>query len=129
VWEWIPYSFLIDYFTNIGTLISLHSVCTSNVLWTQRTAYLERETELAEFSKGKTLLTLQKLCIAEDIPLQAPELAYKAVLINRNLVGTPDHNATPLRFKLPGVGSMRWLNIGALLKARLTDKSFARRWL
>jgi len=43
IWNLIPYSFLIDYFTNIGDIISSITVPYSNVRWCNRTIVTERK--------------------------------------------------------------------------------------
>lgn len=37
LWEWIPYSFLVDYFTNVGDVIEAACFPRSDVAWTGRT--------------------------------------------------------------------------------------------
>jgi hypothetical protein len=37
VWELIPYSFLVDYFVNIGEIVSAATLNSSSVLWTNKT--------------------------------------------------------------------------------------------
>lgn len=41
-WELTPWSFLLDYFVNIGQLIDAYSTCTAGVVWTAKTIRTEK---------------------------------------------------------------------------------------
>lgn len=48
-WELVPWSFLVDYVTNIGDIINAMTVDTSDVLWSARTVVEERRLNLVSF--------------------------------------------------------------------------------
>lgn len=49
LWEWIPYSFLVDYFTNIGDIIEAASVPASSIAWVGRSW---RNTAVRDFTRA-----------------------------------------------------------------------------
>jgi len=109
-WELLPWSFFIDYFSNIGDVISADLVSLENVVWTCSTSYQENSDS---YTSGK---------IANAV---IPNLAY---VINEvpcsfkasrtKIVRTAGSVPLPtLRFELPGRDS-QFLNIGALLQLR-----------
>jgi hypothetical protein len=116
-WELIPYSFLVDYFTNIGAIIEAISTGPIDLAWGCKIVYSSYEREL--FSLGMD---------EDDVLASAPGGwarydYYGAIagLLSRRVyhyrapadkvsVGIGD-----FRFRLPG-SNTRWLNIAALAK-------------
>lgn len=102
LWELIPWSFFVDYFTNIGDILSAGFTSTSSLAWTSRTyrgrSYLKSGASLAlnqngvaaSFDPGK--LEIEKTSVARD-------------------AGGPV--VPELRFSLPG-SNTQWVNIAAL---------------
>lgn len=110
-WELIPWSFLIDYFTDIGQVLSAWSFPRSQVGWSQQTIRYFYEVEQTKFRPS------------------SPSTIYRVfdpgILSARRtlLVRTPHYDELPLprvNLHVPGSGSLRWLNIAALYEARKT---------
>ncbi len=111
VWELIPYSFLVDYVTNIGAIIDGYSLNKSGLKWLaigeERVATTKVSGEIRirpSIVSGNQILDS---IIRPSTPL---------IRIRRYLSRAPYNYANlvpPLEFKIPGC-STQWLNIGAL---------------
>lgn len=112
VWELIPYSFLVDYFTNIGGIIQAASNPSAGVNWTVR---------------GSLTATTCKVDVEKvDIAPSGNPAATRSMLSQKPGIGGSVSGQTKVResyqgslvpglqFKVPGVSSLRWLNIAAL---------------
>lgn len=123
IWELIPYSFLVDYFSNIGQMIDGMSTQLSGVRWV--CGIVKREVEVtlnySRFNQG--LLT--GIYNTEDASFKTflTEQTYSYSGYT-NTFSRVDRSAWTIedislslgdfRFRVPGVGSTRWLNIAAL---------------
>lgn len=121
VWELLPYSFLIDYFTNVGEIVYGLSLPRSLVSWSNSTTIKETVVERwvtcnsALFSGFSTRLD----------SFSAPR-----VVLKRREVVRSSYNGSfipPLDLQMPGSGSLKWLNIAALGFSAASDRRF--RWL
>lgn len=112
VWELIPYSFLVDYFTNIGDIITCFSYNTASLRWVVRTEREELSAEAGGFRLRPNLLTQY---VIRDELFRPPTFrrSYKAV--NRQTYVGP--LVPHFEFQLPGFG-LKWLNIAALARHR-----------
>jgi hypothetical protein len=116
IWELVPWSFLIDYFTNIGDVLEAWTTCTSDVAWVNRTS---RRSSIA---------------LSEAVPdLASTRSAYwQGNSCRGNLWGNPGwvkiettrvvrsagiSDSPRISLEIPGFGR-RWINIGALIAAR-----------
>ncbi len=121
MWELIPYSFLVDYFTNIGGMINAASLNTSTVRW------------LASGQESISKVTASVL-ECEQVPAGTGQknsgftrdLGDSFERSRRKLVRSsfnPDFLVPSFQFGIPGT-STKWLNIAALAflhrKARLS---------
>lgn len=119
-WEIVPWSFLIDYFTNFGDIISAASLARSDVRWTLKTVRKEYISEL----KGKHMtLTVnatnkyQKSWLSMDRFIRRP-------MVRKHVYRTPYNGSLvpQLEFSIPG-GASRWLNMAALYTGRKNLKA------
>lgn len=113
-WEVLPWSFLIDYFTNIGDLISAYSYGTSGIKWTSRTAIQSVKQTLTDF-KPSTVI--------DHVPI-LHYVAPKCVVETMKIVRAQYTGDLMPRFELefPDLTSTKWLNIAALVTSRNVNK-------
>lgn len=98
-WEIIPYSFVVDYFTNVGKVISAFSVPSSRIAWLYRTERAETRLETGGKPKPNWMGSPgQSTIIARNVSRSVP--------VN---LGLPNFEWDPY------VGLKRALNITALL--------------
>lgn len=115
-WELLPFSFLIDYFTNIGDLITALNFNRSDLKWTMKTVLYDHYTESvdcrplwrqpesgshpsADWTSTKKVLSL-------------PHAKHRYTGVNR----TPFYGSVVPRSEvsIPGAGT-KWINMAALL--------------
>lgn len=109
VWELIPYSFLVDYFTNIGEIINGWSFQRTGLRWSNKTVVTMRRVSYQEYSASNAL------------PWKVGQFARPSFNAYRRSVSRAPYvgSFTPsLEFQIPGIGSTKWLNIAALAKMR-----------
>jgi hypothetical protein len=113
VYELIPYSFLVDYFTNIGEILEAASFCQADLKWHNMTvrrtilqtirvspnlrSELGNQSNLLKYSVSPCVSTCSEKSFSRSVPL----------------LGIPS-----LAFKLPGLG-LKALNIAALASLRV----------
>lgn len=112
VWELIPYSFVIDYFTNIGDLISAWSYGTTQIRWSVLTYRSYR----------------LKVRTYENIRMNNPSYSQLSLDTSsaastsaaaRHVVRVANPSLVPsFEFRIPGLGSTRWINLAALIAQR-----------
>lgn len=112
-WELLPYSFLIDYFTNIGEIVSAASLASSSIMWTGRTVVME-----GFYHDGSWIAKhYAPSTVTADWP---GSFKWSTKEVERSLYsGTLVPNLT---FSVPGLGK-KWVNISALLR---NSKSISR---
>lgn len=112
-WELIPFSFLVDYFTNAQEIINAACFPSASIRW------------LAKGEKRTTKATVANVRPFFNGSLNAP----REVLVEDSLTASEGCELTrtqiernryegnlipPLQFEIPGLSSKKWLNIAAL---------------
>lgn len=119
-WELVPYSFLIDYFTNIGDILTGWSHSVSELRWCNRTSRKSIITTRSRY-------TNTAICRAV-FPEITTAHGQAKVVCEVTDVSRFDYSGslTPrFEFEIPGLASKKWLNIAALIAGRDADRRFS----
>jgi hypothetical protein len=122
-WELIPYSFLVDYFTNIGKVIDGASSGIVRLAWGCRTAWQVKKTSYEavrldqDWLKGNTGPNDTSSGYASG----GGEF-HSWSIYGRSSVDAISTGLRDVQFKLPG-SNTKWLNIGALAAVRFSRPS------
>ncbi len=112
LWELMPYSFLIDYVTNIGAIIDAYSVNRSSVRWLCQG---ERRVSRVILTSSMVPDVPSGWVLRDSFVRNSTPVHREWVRVSRGTVGSwvliPS-----LEFKIPGT-STKWLNISALAAA------------
>lgn len=116
VWELIPYSWAVDYFTNIGDILYGASYGGSDVLWTaigtKKSARVDQISGLSSVqpvpTSGWHFTTLQGSMKSSEVATETAQIA-RATYTGPFVPG--------LEFRVPGL-SLKWLNLGAVFLQR-----------
>jgi hypothetical protein len=116
IWELIPYSWAIDYFTNIGDVLYGLSYGGSDVMWSSKgTKQWARRSQRAGLDSTKPVPTSGWHFVALYGNMKESEVDTEAAYITRSVFNGP---YTPgLDYKIPGL-SLKWLNLGAVFLQR-----------
>lgn len=114
-WELLPWSFLVDYFTNIGDILDAWSVRKSDISWCARSVKRLGERTLSE-------CFVSKAYIESITPVHSWIEASVTTSPFRSVAQTLERSAaTPalpsIQLEIPGFGT-KWINLSALLLAR-----------
>lgn len=109
LWEAMPYSFLIDYFSNVGDVLEAWSNQTADLAWGRKTVRRSQTNE-----SGRCRYT-GGLAVILDLSIDSG----KTIARNKTVTREPiDQSPMPaLQFELPGFGR-KWINLSALATAR-----------
>lgn len=113
VWEAIPYSFAIDYFSNIGTIIEAYSYIPGSISWVAKT--LRREVIYHQY--GVDIIVGGSFQPKSRV---ISSLGYTTLALKRVNRSTVSLNELIPQFTLrvPEAGSMSWLNLAALARLK-----------
>lgn len=114
LWELMPYSFLIDYFTNIGDVLQAWSWGRAGIAWTEYGYAVTRRYSVNSKPRPQSATYVDRGCSPGGYVLPAGYVSRSA---HGNLI--PE-----IVWKVPGMDSLRWLNIGALIAGRRSDRRF-----
>lgn len=118
LWEWIPYSFLVDYFTNIGDIIEAASIPRSDIAWMARTW---RNTAIRDFTRSTvkplTSSSYPTTGAIEILSYYPQQGTWRRKVFSRSVyLGSLVPN---FRLEIPGFRNFRkYLNIAALASLR-----------
>jgi hypothetical protein len=118
LWEWIPYSFLVDYFTNIGDIVEAASFPRSDVAWCARTI---RNTSTRD---GSRMTIVKNSSTAYPLTNHVEVLAAypSTLIIERKYVERDKYLGSfvpSFQWEIPGSKNFKkYLNIAALASLR-----------
>lgn len=109
IWELIPYSFLVDYFTNIGDVINSYAACQLDVRWMSKGTVQVSESSWNDVTLTPEVPSNQQYVVLRRTP---GSRCYKVKRsISRDVYS--GSRIPRLEFEIPGM-STKWLNIAAL---------------
>lgn len=119
-WELIPYSFLVDYFSNVGKVIDGASSGVVRLAWGCRTAWQVRKTSYEAVQLDQDWLKANTGANATSSGNASGGGEFHSWSVyGRSLVDAIATGLGDVQFKLPG-SNTKWLNIGALAAVRFS---------
>jgi hypothetical protein len=116
IWELIPYSFLVDYFTNVGDLLSCAATDLSGITWVSKAVVQKihyHELMVPSIDRCRAFVGDSFISAsASDSQLRVTGVQFTRTSLGT--IGTPSFSVT-----YPGANSpFKWLNIAALASNR-----------
>jgi hypothetical protein len=115
VYNLIPYSFLVDYFTNIGDILAASCFGRVNLSWGCRTKRGER------MVSGQTRVFSSSLSIVGS-GSSSGLFTDSYTSFERNPVNYVTVGVSDFHFRVPGFDSLKWANIAGLANIRIPRK-------
>lgn len=109
-WELLPMSFVADYFSNVGDILSAYATDTSSVIWSNRTVIIETVRTNSTMIRPDVV----KAVIGANFrSCRGSPSSYTAESkqVTRSAIGL---SAPSLTVTYPGAGSLKWINLAAL---------------
>lgn len=113
LWELVPYSFLVDYFTNIGDMISGLAFQRSDLRWVEY-GWKHESVNIAMVDSIEFPAIVGESLIASQYQASGQQRLAATTVHREQDFGT---FVPPLQFEIPGLSSKKWLNIAALVGA------------
>lgn len=123
IWELIPYSFLSDYFVNIGAIIDAYALNTSGICWLARGDLRSGEIE----TDHKILAMPAPVGYTSESTVR-PGSPFRYAIQKISRAPYFGSLVPSLEFTIPGSGT-KWLNIGALVGSHASTSQNVRRSL
>lgn len=116
VWEAIPFSVIVDYFANVGEMLTSLKYCRASL-----------DGQYVSYRNGRSRVCsdwfLNPNVSTESGLVYGGSIVTTSVFVRRSPTLVPYPSWT---FTIPGVGSTKWLNIGALAAAFLRSSPYGR---
>jgi len=116
-WELLPWSFLWDYFSNIGDVLAAWTTCTSNLVWccrTSRRLRITRNTPTISIPATRAAYWTSNDCQGSVSGNGGfTELTEKRVTRSNGISDAPR-----ISFTIPDLGDLRWINMAALVRSK-----------
>lgn len=116
IWELIPYSFLIDYFTNIGDVLSAACTDTSNVVWVSKS--VRQSVHYSRVSSPNLKACQSSMSPSIFISCSASGASTCEVEVIQFTRSSTGLTWPSFMVTYPGGGSLKWLNLAALANMR-----------
>lgn len=121
-YELIPYSFLIDYFSNLGTVIEGISNGRVALSWGCRTVRTVCDLDLAIEPDNAFMKTALGSDYEWHASVNGGGKAGHRKTVTRNDIISVQLGLADFRFQVPAGASTKWLNIAALISMKQSDK-------
>lgn len=122
IYELLPYSFLVDYFTNVGEIVTGLSFPRSALMWSNRTIVRSSVVERTAYVPRSFYDNANAFRLSS---FSAPKVVTRKRVISR--AGYTGTLVPALTLEVPGSGSLKWLNMAALGILKAHDSSYS--WL